>query len=116
MAEGLKNDSEKIRMELIPPSLLKAVGTVLTFGAKKYAPRNWERGIEWGRVYGAAQRHLNSWWSGEQLDPETGYSHLWHAACCLAFLIEYEQTQPELDDRSAQEHSQPEAQSADTTS
>ena len=97
--EGHKNDSDKVRMELLPPSLLHATATVLTFGAKKYAPRNWEKGIAWGRVFGALMRHLWAWWRREPSDPETGFSHLWHAACCLAFLIEYEETKPDLDDR-----------------
>ncbi len=89
--KGLKFDDNKVRMELIPPELSEAVGTILTFGAKKYADRNWEKGMEWSRVYGALQRHLNSWWGGEERDPETGKSHLWHAGCCIAFLITYEQ-------------------------
>jgi len=96
---GTKDDSEKVRMDLIPPSLLVAVATILTFGAKKYAPRNWEAGISWSRVFGALMRHMWAWWGGEQTDPETGKSHLWHAGCCIAFLIEYETTHRELDDR-----------------
>jgi hypothetical protein len=99
MAGGLKYDAEKIRMELIPVSSLRALGTVLTYGAKKYSPRNWEQGIAWGRCYGALLRHLTAWWGGESLDPETGYSHLWHAMCNLAFLIEFEETSHDGDDR-----------------
>lgn len=91
MAEGVKFDGDKIRLELLPPELLTAVGTILTFGAKKYADRNWENGMDWSRVYGALLRHLNAWWSGEDIDPESGKSHLWHAGCCIAFLITYEQ-------------------------
>lgn len=97
--EGRKDDQEKIRLDLIPKSLLYAVGSILTFGAKKYEARNWEKGIKWGRVFAALMRHMWSWWSGENTDPETGKSHLWHAGCCLTFLIEYETTHPELDDR-----------------
>lgn len=88
--EGVKHDENKIRLELIPSELNIAVGTILTFGAKKYSDRNWEKGMDWGRVYGALQRHLNAWWSGEKKDSETGKSHLWHAACCITFLITYE--------------------------
>lgn len=97
--QGTKFDQEKPRYDLIPRSTLHAAATVLTFGAKKYAARNWEKGIAWGRVFAALMRHMWAWWSGECKDPETGYSHLWHAQCCLTFLIEYETTHPELDDR-----------------
>lgn len=99
MSEGRKDDAEKIRMELLPPELLEATAVVLTFGAKKYEDRNWEKGMKWGRVFGALMRHLWAWWRGEESDPETGYSHLWHAACCIAFLISYESRQIGEDDR-----------------
>jgi len=99
MSEGIKHDQDKIRLELIPPELLFAVGTILTFGAKKYADRNWEKGMKWGRVFGGLMRHLWMWWWGEKGDPETGKSHLWHAACCIAFLITYEQRKIGEDDR-----------------
>lgn len=97
--EAVKFDGDKVRMELIPPELLTAVGTVLTFGAEKYAARNWELGMDWSRVYGALLRHLNAWMAGEAADPETGYSHLWHAACCITFLLSFEMRGSGTDDR-----------------
>jgi hypothetical protein len=88
---GRKDDAGKPRMDLIPPSILTALGTVLDFGARKYGVRNWEKGIAYGRVFAALMRHLWAWWGREAADSETGYSHLWHAVCCIAFLVEFEQ-------------------------
>lgn len=88
--EGKKLDEGKARLELIPPELKEAVGTILTFGAEKYGDRNWEKGMKWSRIKGALERHLLAWEKGEKADPETGKSHLWHAACCIAFLVTYE--------------------------
>lgn len=109
MSEGTKFDSGKVRLELLPPELLYATATILTFGANKYADRNWELGMSWSRVYGALMRHLWSWWGGKaptsksflfgELDEETTHSHLWHAACCIAFLITYEERNVGEDDR-----------------
>ena len=99
MSDFTKHDQEKIRLELIPPSLLKAIGTILTFGAKKYDDDNWRKCEKWSRYYGALMRHLNAWWDGEDLDSESGHSHLWHAACCLAFLIEFQEKGLSTDDR-----------------
>lgn len=99
---GRKDDADKVRLELIPPELLFGVGEILTFGAKKYADRNWEQGMKWSRVYGALMRHLWAWWGGQKVDAETGKSHLWHAGCCIAFLIAYEERNVGEDDR---EHS-----------
>lgn len=97
--EGVKYDGNKVRYDLLPPELMHGVADILTFGAKKYSARNWEKGMEWGRVYGALQRHLWAWWSGEDKDPETGKSHLWHAGCCIAFLMAYEERGVGTDDR-----------------
>jgi hypothetical protein len=70
--------------------VLFEIGKVLTFGAQKYAPRNWEKGIKYSRVYGALLRHLFAWWWGERTDPETGIHHLAHAGFCVLFLLCYE--------------------------
>lgn len=97
---GLKFDVGKERFDLIAPEFLFATAKVLTFGAAKYADRNWENGIKWSRCFGAMMRHMWAWWGSQQptshnflfgdLDPETSFSHLHHAACCLMFLIAYE--------------------------
>lgn len=97
--EGRKDDAEKIRIELLPPELILAVSDILTFGAKKYGDRNWEKGMSWSRVFGALMRHLWCWWGKDGPDHETGKSHLWHAACCIAFLIAYEERGTGHDDR-----------------
>lgn len=91
-SEGRKDDSDKIRLELIPMELITEVGKVMTFGAKKYSDRNWERGMSYSRVFGACVRHLCAWWNPlvPDTDDETGLSHLSHAACCIAFLVSYE--------------------------
>mgnify|MGYP005870101243 CR=1 FL=1 len=96
---ALKFDQEKPRMDLVPTEAVQALAKVLTFGAKKYSSRNWEKGMDWSRAYAALQRHLLAWWGGESLDTETGYSHLDHALTELAFLVAYEQRGVGLDDR-----------------
>lgn len=70
--------------------MIDALGKVLAFGARKYAAGNWALGMDWSRPWDAMHRHLTAWASGERTDPETGYSHLWHAAAMLMFLIAYE--------------------------
>lgn len=97
--EVVKNDALKARLDLIPPEVVVALGGVLTFGAEKYAARNWEIGMRWGRVFAACQRHLWAWWGGEGTDAETGFSHLAHALCCVAFLLTYEAREIGEDDR-----------------
>lgn len=87
--EGKKYDTEKLRTDLIPIAVTNGLAQVLTHGAKKYGDRNWESGIDFNRIYGAAFRHLFAWWDGEDIDPESGLNHLKHALCNIAFLIHY---------------------------
>jgi hypothetical protein len=96
---GIKHDTEKPRMDLLSSMWLLGTAQVLTFGAKKYAAHNWRKGIEGSRLFAALQRHLMAWNDGEDMDPETGLSHLLHASCCLMFLYETMLTRPNLDDR-----------------
>lgn len=96
---GVKHDSEKPRVDLLSSIALIEIAKVMTFGAKKYAAHNWRGGIAWSRVLGAALRHLLAFLGGQDKDPETGLSHLAHLGCCVMFLLEYEVTHPELDDR-----------------
>jgi hypothetical protein len=99
ITEGHKADDGKAPYHLLAPEMLDAVAHVLDFGAKKYAPRNWELGMSWSRPFSALMRHMWAWWRGETHDPETGMSHLWHAACCIMFLIAYEARKAGTDDR-----------------
>lgn len=96
---GRKDDNGKPRYDLIAPEHLDGLARVLAFGAEKYSARNWESGMDWGRAYAAAQRHMWAWWNGESVDVETGLSHLHHAACCLMFLAAYEAREVGRDDR-----------------
>lgn len=86
---GQKFDTEKPRMDLIPPWMEEEVAKVLTFGAQKYGPENWRtlENLE-KRYIAAALRHINALKKGEQLDGESGLSHAAHAVCCLMFLGE----------------------------
>lgn len=99
ITDFVKYDTQKLRLELIPPSLLKAVGAVLTYGAVKYADRNWEKGTNWTRILGSLERHLLAFKNGEDNDPESGLPHLWHVACNITFLIEFQEASLGTDDR-----------------
>jgi hypothetical protein len=89
--EGMKHDQGKIDYSLLPKGVIEELGKVMTFGAQKYAPDTWQQ-IENAkkRYFAAAFRHLNTWFDGEQNDPESGLMHLSHALTNIAFLIWFE--------------------------
>lgn len=97
--QGHKYDGDKPRLDLLHVPFMIEIGKVLTYGAKKYAPDNWKK-VHHGRrrYWGAMLRHLFAWWLhfvsngtlGSKIDTETSLPHLAHAACCLMFIMGYE--------------------------
>lgn len=96
---GIKHDGDKPDVSLLSFPALTEVAKVMTYGKKKYSANNWRGGFIWSRPLSAAFRHLFSWSTGEDKDPETGLSHLAHAICCLMFLLEFTITKKGQDDR-----------------
>lgn len=74
--EGLRFNSGKIRVDLIPWEWILGLAHLLTRGAVKYAPRNWEKGLSWGDTMASLKRHLLAWERGEDYDEETGSHHM----------------------------------------
>jgi hypothetical protein len=91
MKEGTKYDDGKLRYDLMPPECLCGIVEVLTYGAKKYAPDNWQKVPDAkNRYYAACMRHLEAWRMGQDKDQESVLEHLKHAATCLIFLMWFE--------------------------
>ena len=76
-----------MQYSLIPSSATHALAEVLTYGANKYAPNNWQL-VDNGEVryMDALFRHLEAFRSGETHDPESGIHHLAHVLTNVAFL------------------------------
>lgn len=88
---GMKSDIGKTRFDLLLPEFEEAVAKVLTMGAEKYGPNNWQQ-VDDGenRYYAALRRHLSAWRQGDEIDTESGLSHLAHAGCNIMFLMYYD--------------------------
>lgn len=85
---GTKFDQKKPKLSLIPKMSLLEVSKVMTHGAEKYGEYNWLGGIEYTRLSSACERHLTSWYLGEDTDSESGLPHLAHAIASLMMLLE----------------------------
>ena len=101
--EGTKHDQGKVPLHLLSPVALIQIAQVLGHGEQVYGTYNWLKGMHWSRIIGATLRHLFSWMRGHDKDPETGFSHLAHAGCCIMFLLEYEARGLGTDDRYKEE-------------
>ena len=102
-ATPVKHDNLKTDWNLVPMEAVEEIARVLEFGARKYSANNWRSGsgFAWTRVFNSLLRHLFAWVRGEDLDPESGLSHLAHAGCNVLFLIYYSQNKDRFinDDR-----------------
>lgn len=89
---GGQKGSKLARFDQIPTYPLNALAEHYGAGNAKYPTPpgekdNWRKGYQWSLSYAALQRHANAFWSGEDIDTETGHSHLtavaWHAFTLL---------------------------------
>jgi Domain of unknown function (DUF5664) len=96
---GVKLDSNKPDLSLIPTDAIWGTAAALSYGANKYARHNFRKGIAYSRLVAAAMRHLTAWNEGEELDSESGLSHLDHAMATLAMLKFMSVNKTEMDDR-----------------
>ena len=88
VTDGLKHDGGKPRLDLVPPEIIEAVGTVMTHGAEKYGEASY-RDVEPKRYRAALMRHICKWLKDPHgIDEDSGLPHLWHIACNVAFLCE----------------------------
>ena len=97
---ALKHQVDKNRLELVPPEAIEAMGRVLTYGASKYADRNWSKGIPYMTTYASAMRHMLSWSKGIDVDEESGQLHIEMALTNLAMMVtQVVLERDDLDDR-----------------
>lgn len=85
---GRKFDKNKLRYDLLVPEVMELDAQIITFGALKYEPNNWQLLTDArNRYYAAAMRHLQAWRMGEITDSDSGCHHLAHARTNLMFLM-----------------------------
>lgn len=92
--QSIKADKGKLRLTLVPTSLITAVATVREYGCCKYHdPENWRK-VDPQRYRDALYRHWLAYLADVNgVDVESGLPHLWHLACNAAFLIELDKGQ-----------------------
>lgn len=91
--QAVKADYGKEKLTLVPRRIIHDICAIRMYGNEKYpdgGPDNWKR-VERERYRDAAFRHFLSYLDDPQgKDAESGFPHLWHLACNIAFLCEME--------------------------
>jgi len=96
---GLRFNDGKSRVDLLPSFAIEKMAEVLTVGAKKYAERNWEKGMAWSKALASLKRHLSDFEKGMDIDPDDGQLLMAKVMTNAAFLTEYYKIYPQGDDR-----------------
>lgn len=88
-----KADYGKEQLTLVPRRIIHDICAIRMYGNEKYpdgGPDNWKR-VAKERYRDAAYRHFLAYLDDPQgKDKESGFPHLWHLACNIAFLCEFE--------------------------
>lgn len=92
-------DNGKPRYDLLPADGLDELVKVYTYGAQKYADRNWEKGMSWSRCFASLMRHSWKFWRGEDIDEESGLPHTAMIAWNAMTLLTYQLRKIGTDDR-----------------
>jgi hypothetical protein len=94
-ATGLRYNNDKLKWSYVHFKSLEPMVRVLEFGAKKYAPFNWQKGLKKEEILESMMRHITAMIDGEVNDPESGLPHIGHIMCNCMFYQYMDQKEQE---------------------
>ena len=90
----------KAPMSTVPSAVAMEIGLAMLEGGRKYGRHNYRAiGVRASVYYDAAMRHLMAWWEGEDIDPDSGLSHITKALSTLVVLRDAMINDKVFDDR-----------------
>ncbi|MFM9974519.1 MAG: dATP/dGTP diphosphohydrolase domain-containing protein [Beijerinckiaceae bacterium] len=92
--------TNRLPLDLVPATMKILAALAFAEGAAKYGSFNWRRSGVRASVYKAAiERHIESWWNGEECDPLTGVPHLASMLASIGIVADAKLCGNLLDDR-----------------
>lgn len=77
----------KASLSCVPFNVLAELGVAMMEGAAKYGRHNFRaKGVRASVYYDALMRHVGAWWEGEDIDTDSGLSHVTKAIATLTVL------------------------------
>lgn len=90
----------KVPISCVPTHVIQEIGIGMMEGGLKYGRHNYRvAGCRSSVYYDATMRHLMSWWEGQDIDPDSGLSHISKAMASLAVLRDCQISGNAIDDR-----------------
>lgn len=91
---------KKAPMSVVPMNVVHELGIAMLEGARKYGRHNYRKaGVRASVYFDALHRHMNAWWEGEDIDPDSGMSHITKAIATLTVLRDCMMNDNWTDDR-----------------
>lgn len=91
---------KKAPMSCVSSFVVMEMALGMMEGGRKYGRHNYRvAGVRASVYYDAAMRHLMAWWEGEDIDKESGLSHITKALSCLSVLRDSMHVGNWVDDR-----------------
>lgn len=87
VSRAIRYNTGKPRWSLVHFKSLIPLVRSLEFGARKYDPENWKKGLNKKELLESIQRHLAAMFDGEEIDKESGISHIGHIQCNAMFYV-----------------------------
>lgn len=79
--------TKKVPFSTVSAPVIAEIGLAMLEGSRKYGRHNYRAiGVRGSVYYDACLRHLTQWWEGEDIDPDSGLSHITKALACLVVL------------------------------
>lgn len=77
----------KTPFSTVSAPVIAEIGVAMAEGARKYGRHNYrDVGVLASVYYDATLRHLTAWWEGQDIDPDSGLSHITKALASLTVL------------------------------
>lgn len=97
---SLRYNKGKPEVSQLDPRFIQELADLMTASAEKYGKYNWALGQEYHTPFDSCMRHMLKFIKGEDLDDESGKSHLLHAAANIMILWNsWKKNDKELDTR-----------------
>lgn len=75
----------KAPLSVVPMGVIAEIGVAMLEGASKYGRHNYRGvGVRSSVYFDATMRHLIAYWEGEDIDPDSGMSHITKALASLS--------------------------------
>lgn len=76
--KALRYNEGKPELSQIPFETEVEVAKVFMYGQKKYTRNNWKNGFKYSSLVDSTLRHFIAWFNGQEIDPESGLTHMAH--------------------------------------